>query len=142
MRIALITLFWVVGVAAAPMDAAEDDRQLDLVRDGKAIVTIVRAGPGETEAQGKEKAGKRKPAAEIDETLAVQTLVEWVKKITDVELPVADQAAEGAAAIYVGRAAIDAGLKLDDIVSDSREGIRIVADGRRVRTHSTSAPAG
>jgi len=52
--------------------------------------------------------------------------------MTDAELPVADKAKDGVPAIYVGRAAVAAGLKLDDIVSASQEGLRIVADGQRV----------
>ena len=70
--------------------------------------------------------------AESDEALAVRTLVEWVRKITDAELTVAAKAADGAPAIYVGQAAMSEGLKLDDIQSEGREGLRIMADERRV----------
>jgi len=130
----LFILLWVLFATVLNAEAAEVARPLELVRDGKAVATIVIASPREAEApaNAKGRAAKRKQAAETDETLAVKTLVEWVKKITDVELPVAGEVAEGAAAVYVGQAAIDAGLKLDDIESESREGIRIVADGRRV----------
>ena len=106
---------------------------LDLVRDGKPFATIVSAVPRQVEAPPvKGKGVSKKQAPENDETLAVRTLVEWVKKITDVELPVADKAADGVPAIYVGKAAAVAGLKLNDIVSASHEGIRIVADEKRV----------
>ncbi len=107
---------------------------LDLVRDGKPLATIVSAGPREAvePAPAKGKAAKRKPAPETDEAFAVRVLAEWVKKITDAELPIADKAPDGAPAIYVGQAALAAGLKLDDIVSPSREGVRIVADSKRV----------
>lgn len=134
MRNIIVIPLWVLSVTAVQTQAAEIVRPLDLVRDGKAMATIVIASPREAvvPAKGKGKAAKRKTNAETDETLAVKTLVEWVKKITDVELPIADEAPEGSAAIYVGQAAIDAGLKLDDIESESREGIRIIADGRRV----------
>ena len=47
------------------------------------------------------------------EARAVRVLVEWIKKITDVELPVATEAKPGTPAIYIGKAAIQAGLKLD-----------------------------
>lgn len=110
-------------------------RALDLVRDGKPVATIVSAIPREVPAPPpvKGKTPKRKaPAAESDEALAVRVLAEWVKKITDADLPVADKAPDGAPAIYVGRAAMAAGLRLDDIVSPSHEGVRIVADGSRV----------
>ncbi len=108
---------------------------LDLVRDGKPVATIVTAVPREAPepAPAKGKAPKRKAAAaEGDEAYAVRVLAEWVRKITDADLPVADKAPANAPAIYVGRAAIAAGLQLDDILSPSHEGIRIVADGKRV----------
>ncbi len=106
---------------------------LDLVRDGKPLVTVICAAPPEeAPAPVKGRVPKKKAAPESDEALAVRTLVEWVKKITDVELPVAEAAADGVPAIYVGKAAAAAGLKLDDIASTSHEGIRIVADEKRV----------
>ncbi|NBR84168.1 MAG: DUF4838 domain-containing protein [Verrucomicrobia bacterium] len=108
---------------------------LDLVREGKPLATIVSAVPREVSepAPAKSKAApKRKPAPETDEAFAVRVLAEWVKKITDAELPVADKAPADAPTIYVGQAALAAGLKLDDITSPSHEGIRIVADGKRV----------
>ena len=108
---------------------------LDLVRDGKPIATIVAAAPIEVaeSAPAKGKAApKRKPAPETDEQYAVRVLNEWVKKITDTELPIAGQAPVNGPAIFVGQAALAAGLKLDDIASLSREGVRIVADGKRV----------
>ena len=107
---------------------------LDLVRDGKPIATIVTSVPPPAPAPApvKGKAIKTKPSVETDEALAVRVLGEWVKKITDAELPVSDKAPAGAPAIYVGKAALAAGLKLDDITSPSHEGIRIVVDGQRV----------
>lgn len=107
---------------------------LDLVRDGKPIATIVTrvAPPAPAPATVKGKAGKAKPGAETDEAIAVRVLGEWVKKITDAELPVSDQAPAGGPAIYVGQAALAAGLKLDDITSPSHEGIRIIVEGQRV----------
>lgn len=107
---------------------------LDLVRDGKALATIVTAipRPALEPEPVKGKAPKRKATAESDEALAARVLGEWVKKITGADLPVADKAPAGTPAIYIGQAALAAGLKLDDIVSPSREGIRIVVDGQRV----------
>ena len=107
---------------------------LDLVRAGKPFATIVLATPppAPEPAPAKGKAPKRKPAPETDETFAARVLAEWVKKITDADLPIADKAPAGTPAIYVGQAALAAGLKLDDIVSPSHEGVRIVVDGQRV----------
>ena len=97
------------------------------------MVTIVSAVPREIgAAPGKGKPPRKKNGPENDEALAVRTLVEWVKKITDVELSIADKVSDGTPAIFVGKAAVAAGLKLDDIVSASREGVRVFADERRV----------
>lgn len=106
-----------------------------LVRDGKPLATIVTTVPRDAvqPAVAKGKAFRRKAVtAGGDEALAVRVLVEWIKKITDAELPVADKAVAGAPAIYVGRATEQAGLKLNDIVSASHEGVRIVTDERGV----------
>lgn len=109
---------------------------LDLVRDGKPLATIVSAIPREVAepapAKGKAAPTRKAPVPESDETFAVRVLAEWVKKITDADLPIAAAAPANAPAIYVGQAALAAGLKLDDIASPSREGIRIVVDGKRV----------
>ena len=50
--------------------------------------------------------------------MAADVLVDWVRKMTDAELPIADVAPPTGAAILVGRAAVDAGLKLGDIDGD------------------------
>ena len=90
---------------------------LDLVRDGQPVAAIVTTIPREAPepaAPVKGKAPKRKAAvAETDEALAVRVLGEWVKKITDAELPIADKAPASGPAIYVGQAALAAGLRAD-----------------------------
>lgn len=106
---------------------------LDLVRDGKPVAVIVsKAAPEAPDARPAKGKASKKAVTENDEALAVRTLVEWVKKITDAELPVVDAAKDGAPAIYVGQAAVAAGLKLDDIQSESHEGLRVIADDKRV----------
>lgn len=124
-------LYW---TAVLWLGGAIQGLALELVREGKAIATIVASSPSEdaesAAARPNRKRGRNPPAN--DEALATRVLVEWVKKITDTELPVAEAAPEGGPAIYVGKAAEGAGLKLDDIPSPSREGLRIVADDQRV----------
>ena len=107
---------------------------LTLVRDGKPIATIVADVPHVAADRPNAKgAGKRGPKkADGDEARAVGILVEWIKKMTGAELTSATEAPKDAPAIYVGKAALKAGLKLDDIASPSHEGIRIVADDKRV----------
>ncbi|MBY0327787.1 MAG: hypothetical protein K2Q30_12765, partial [Gemmataceae bacterium] len=107
---------------------------LELVKDGKPIAVIITSVPRESfnSAPAKGKNTKQNASLKSDEALAVHTLIDWVKKITDVELQIADKGVEGVPAIYIGQAAIKAGLDLDKVVSPSKEGLRIVADGKRL----------
>ena len=112
-----------IVLAACPVQA------VDLVLKGKPVATIVASVDREAENKDRARGGKRRNQGdEGDEALAVKILVDWIKKITDVELPVASSAPRGQPAVYVGQAAVAAGLKLDDIDSPSHEGLRIVAD--------------
>jgi hypothetical protein len=104
---------------------------VELVKDGKPAATIVADAPPAPKAAPKGGKKRAPEAAAGGEGQAVRLLVQWVKKITDAELPVADKAGAGPA-IYVGRAAVRAGLKLDDIDSPTREGVRIVVEDKRV----------
>ncbi|MCX7007524.1 MAG: hypothetical protein NTY53_09810, partial [Kiritimatiellaeota bacterium] len=129
-RRSLAALLLLAGTGTA-LGAAE----VVLVRDGKPVVTIVTSVPHDAvqPVTTKGKAIRRKAVnAGGDEALAVRVLVEWIKKITDAELPISDKPTAGAPAIYVGRAAEQAGLKLGDIASPSHEGVRIVTDTRGV----------
>lgn len=109
---------------------------LDLVKDGRAVATIVVAETAEAQQAGRSgKSGRSKQAANPDqssEAEAVALLVDWVRKMTDVELPVAQVAPSEGTAIFIGKAALSEGLRVNDIVSPSREGLRISVDGRRV----------
>jgi hypothetical protein len=99
---------------------------MDVVRDGKPVATIVVDSAARPPAVG------RKRSAQPSDTRAAEVLVDWVRKMTGAELPVAESAPQRAPAIYIGAAALKAGLRLDDIESPSREGLRIRSDGRRV----------
>lgn len=100
-----------------------------LVKGGKPVAVVVcDAKPGTAPKAGK----KKVPATSQEEALAATLLVEWVKKITDAELPIADKPADGVVSIFVGKAAVRAGLKLDDIDSPTKEGIRIVVEPNRI----------
>lgn len=114
-----------VLVGLALLAALPPAGALDLVKDGKPVAGVVVEG-------GAVSAGGRRGPASASDAGAARVLVEWVKKITDAELPVADTAPAGAPAILVGAAAVKAGLNLDDIKSPSQEGVRIVAEGNRV----------
>jgi len=104
---------------------AAADTGFTLVKDKQPVATVISLAKPDAP-----KKGARKAATSHGEWQAAQLLVEWVKKITGAELPIAEQA-EGPA-IYLGRAAVAAGLKLDDIDSPSHEGVRIIVDAKRV----------
>src|SRR5262245_56325804 len=121
----------VTALSATPVFA------IDLVKGGKPVATIVT----EAKPEGKvsPKAKKKQPDAVVS-SQATRLLVEWIKKITDAELPVANKAPDGPT-IYIGKAAIDAELKLDDIDSPTQEGLRIVVEENRILIAGLSEPA-
>ncbi len=98
---------------------------MDIVRDGDAVATVV-----VHEHSGPLKQVRGRPDMSAD-AWAARVLVEWIKKITGVALPVSNRVPAGKPVIYVGKAAIEKGLKLDDIESGAPEGLRIVSDDRR-----------
>ncbi|NQT54194.1 hypothetical protein HQ576_19210, partial [bacterium] len=81
---------------------------VELVRDGRPVATVV------VQQQSGAKRQRRR-SFPGDDGAAAKVLVEWVKKITDAELPLASEAPEGQPAVFVGAAAVAAGLKLDGI---------------------------
>lgn len=116
------------GVAlAVAADARAADEPVALVTAGKPVATIV--------AEGKPpapKGGKKPTATALTDAGAAILLAAWFKKITDADVPIAEKAPEQGVVIYVGKAAVKAGLKLDDIDSKTKEGVRIVVGNNRV----------
>lgn len=99
----------------------------DIVKGGKPVAVIVcDSKPGPAPKGGKKQTGN------ATEAEAAKLLVDWIKKITDAELPVADKGGDGVIPIYLGKAAVRAGLQLDDIESPSHEGVRIVVEPTRI----------
>jgi hypothetical protein len=90
--------------------AADAAGALEIVRDGKPLATIVH--------QGEAKA-------------AAKLLNEWIKLMSGTELPIANAAPDGPA-IFLGAAAVNAGLSLDKIDSPSKEGLSVKCDGKNV----------
>lgn len=91
-----------------------------LVQDGKPLASVV------VEPAPKE---KNPP---LNDAIAAQALVDWIKKITAVSLPVVATPPPQGNTIYIGAAAVKAGLKLDDIPSPSKEGLRVKTQGNRI----------
>jgi len=123
------TLALLMALAALPSSAP--GQEMDLVRDGRAVAAIV---VDEAAASTVTNPAKGKPAKGrgfmCSDSAAANVLADWIEKITEVRLPVVAQAPKDGPAIYVGKAALAAGLKLDDIDSATKEGLRIVSDGR------------
>jgi len=109
------------------MCVAAPARGVDIVVDGKAQATIVVEG-GAPKVNGKAARGR----GAAGDAMAAEVLASWIKKMTGAELPIAAQAPADGAAIYVGQAAVKAGLKLDEIQSSTHEGLRVVCDGKRI----------
>jgi hypothetical protein len=107
---------------------------VEITKDSKPVATVVCEVQPEAAAEapkGKTRPGRAARREPAGEEAAVKVLVDWIEKITDARLPIATEAPAGAPAIYVGRAAVKAGLKLDDIQSPSHEGVRIVVERSR-----------
>ena len=81
---------------------------MDIVKDGAAVAVIVWQTTN-------------------DQSVA-NTLNAWIQKMTGVTLPLVTTAPTGPA-IFIGQAAVTAGLDLNGIDSPSREGLRITCDG-------------
>lgn len=99
---------------------------LDVVRDGQPVATIIIKASDSSEPTGRRRG---KPSAD---RRAAEVLVDWVRKMSGAELPIGESPPKDATAIYVGAAAIEAGLTLDTIDSTSREGLRVKCVGRRL----------
>lgn len=120
------TLALLIALAVLPSPARS--QEIDLVRDGQPVAVIVVNAPA-VPSQGKNKQAKGRGFV-CSDSAAANVLADWIEKITEVRLPVVAQAPQSTPAIYVGKAALAAGLALDDLDSPTREGLRIVSDGR------------
>lgn len=94
-----------------------------LVRNGRARAVLVVA-QGSTKESGAAGTG-------LDDRAAAELLREWIESMTGSRLPIVSAPA-GRVPIYVGRAAVEAGLRIDDIRSDSSEGLRVLVETDRV----------
>ena len=116
---------------------------VDIVKDGKPVAVIVVQQTGEQQAPSQR--GKSSRAGfELSDIGAADVLADWIEKITDARLArrslggqarrrpgleLTSRPPNDAPAIYIGTAALKAGLSLDQIQSPTSEGLRIVCDG-------------
>jgi hypothetical protein len=109
---------------------------LAIVDAGQAKATIVIGPPpAPAPAPAPDPSGKPAPAPKppvSPDLKAAQILQEWIKLMSGVELPISDKAPSSGPAIFVGTAAVNAGLDLSGIKSETSEGFRIKADGKNV----------
>lgn len=95
----------------------------DLVQNGKAVCTIVVADP-ENDEWSKTDGPSDGYSAGV--------LADWIEKISGAKPRISDKVPQEGFSIFVGKSAVDAGLKLADIESPSQEGMRIQCDGKRL----------
>ena len=129
-----VACVWFAAAGAFLIIMSGRSAAVEITRDGKPVATVVVAAGAQPAADAKARPAKKR-GAEAEgqgEPLAVRILVDWVKKMTGADLPVSADPPAAGPAIYIGRAAAQAGLKLDDIPSPSREGVRIVVEGDRI----------
>ncbi len=134
----------VIGVEVAPDEfTASPQRRAELLAKVRARDTAFAEakakGPTVTIVQNGQ------PVATIvsgtEDNTSAKLLQEWVKLMSGATLPIADKPVDGQVAIYVGKAAQDAGLNLADIQCRSQEGYRVRCDGNNIflAGQSTSA---
>ncbi len=115
----------------ARAEAKAKAQLVTIVDDGQPKATIVIAPPPPAPAADPAAKGGGKPP--VNPALkAAQILQEWIKLMSGAELPISDTAPKSGPIIYVGTAAIKAGLDMSSIKSETNEGIRINADGKNV----------
>jgi hypothetical protein len=110
---------------------------MDIVKDGKPAVFLVT----DVAAEALQAPISKKTPEYSEDTQAVTILQEWIKLMTGAELVMTATAPEDQPAIYIGKKALSAGLKLDDIESPSREGLRIKIDGNKLLIAGQSGKA-
>ena len=121
-----------ISLAFAVAGLSAQSQAVDIVKDGQAVAVIVVQKVPESLARSQAKKAQRRKADgfEYDELAAASVLADWIEKITDVRLETVGQPHKARPAIYVGTAAIKAGLELNDIDSPTKEGLRIISDGK------------
>ncbi len=130
----LVRLGGPVAITRLYMTSAAEPR-IEIVVEGAAVATVV-VDPGSSGAQRRRTRGFK-----TDDQTAAAVLVQWVRKMTGVELPVAASAPASGTVIFVGAAARAAGLDLGGIDSPGKEGLRILTDGNRILIGGQSGAA-
>jgi len=104
---------------------------MDLVENGeaKAVIVVQEASESIDLSSATKSRKPRIRGFRCKDSMAAKVLVDWIEKITDVRLEIANRSLADKPAIFVGAAAINAGLDLSNINSPTNEGLRIFSDG-------------
>ena len=126
----LLPVFMAVTQTVSGIEAR--DKSMAIVRDGRASAVIVVQRGAEDSGASNEKQRQKRRISRIgfSDRAAAEVLADWIEKITEVRLDIVGRAPKGRPAIFVGEAAIKAGLNLSDIDSPTNEGLRIISDGK------------
>lgn len=122
----------VICVAFAVAGLPTSSMGMDIVRDGQAMAAIVvqRAPESIGRSRVKKLQKRRTGGFQCNDLTAAKVLADWIEKITDVRLEVVAPPYGKRPAIYIGAAAVKAGLDLSNIDSPTNEGLRIISDGK------------
>lgn len=138
--VALACLACVLVLPGSPCQA------MDIVKDGNhaAVIVVLKDDtaadaaiededvPPEGGGGAAKRGGGGPRGFKTNSVSAAELLASWVKKMSGVTLPIVDQAPPDGQSILIGKAALQAGLKLDDIKSISHEGFKVVVEGKKV----------
>jgi hypothetical protein len=121
-------MIWLVFINAVLPDISVG---MDLVKNGeaKAVIVVNDASQNIDRSSVTKSRKQRSGGFKCNDLTAATVLADWIEKITNVRLDVVDRPNADGSNIYVGTAAINAGLDLSDINSPTKEGLRIVGNG-------------
>ena len=105
---------------------------MDLVVNGEAkVVIVVKEAIQNIDRSSAMKSRKQRSGGfKCNDLTAANVLVDWIEKITDVRPDIVNRPLAGKPAILIGTAAVNAGLDLSHIGSPTKEGLRIISDGK------------
>ena len=121
----VVAVWLVFPLSALAQDILQSN--MEVVKDGKPVAVVVVSADAVEQGQSGRRQRRRNKSAD---QMAAEVLVDWVRKMSDAELRIVSTPPADGPVILIGRSAFEAGLKLDDIDSSSREGLKIQCDGK------------
>ncbi len=90
------------------------------------------ATPAQKSAAARAAQNRKAAAAKLGAGAAAKTIADWVEKMSGARLEIVTEMPKSGNVILIGQPAVDAGLKLDAIQSESHEGLRVKTDGSKI----------